>query len=35
MPILTTESVETTSNDVNQPESTVQIKDVKDGKLFK
>ena len=30
MPILTTESVETTSNDVNQTEPTVQIKDVKD-----
>ncbi|CAF1057462.1 unnamed protein product [Rotaria magnacalcarata] len=30
MPILATESVETTSNDVNQSESIVQIKDVKD-----
>ncbi|CAF2783161.1 unnamed protein product [Rotaria sp. Silwood2] len=30
MPILATESVEATSNDINQSESTVQIKDVKD-----
>ncbi|CAF4713056.1 unnamed protein product, partial [Rotaria socialis] len=30
MPVLATESVETASNDVNQSESIVQIKDVKD-----
>ncbi|CAF1071757.1 unnamed protein product [Rotaria sordida] len=30
MPVLATESVQTTSNDLNQSEGTVQIKDVKD-----
>ncbi|CAF4874756.1 unnamed protein product, partial [Rotaria sp. Silwood1] len=30
MPVLATESVQSTSNDLNQPESSVQIKDVKD-----
>lgn len=31
MPVLATESVETKSNDLNEQQTTVQIKDVKDG----
>jgi hypothetical protein len=32
MPVLATQSVELTSNDLNEQETSVQIKDVKDGK---
>ncbi len=34
MPVLASESVETTSNDLHEEQTTVQIKDVKDGKTF-
>jgi len=31
MPILASESIETTSNDLHEEQTSVQIKDVKDG----
>jgi hypothetical protein len=34
MPILASESVETTSNDLHEEQTSVQIKDVKDGNTF-
>jgi hypothetical protein len=32
MPVLATPSTETKSNDINEEQSTVHLKDVKDGK---
>jgi len=34
MPILATQSVESTLNDVNEEQTSVQLKDVKDGKII-
>jgi hypothetical protein len=34
MPVLASESVETTSNDLHEEQTGVQIKDVKDGKYL-
>jgi hypothetical protein len=33
MPVLATQSVEATTNDLNEEQTSVQLKDVKDGKL--
>ena len=32
MPVLATQSVEATSNDLSEEQTSVQLKDVKDGK---